>query len=561
MDTMAEPADDAGLPQATVEPARRARFSPVWIVPLVAAVVAIGIFAERVLSEGPAVTIVFQSADGIEAGKTFVKYKDVNIGQVTAVRLTDDFGRVEVTARIAKSAAGLMVEDAKFWVVRPRISLSGVSGLSTLLSGDYIGFEAGASTKRQKTFTGLEVPPIVAGGPGRRFVLTAPDLSSLGIGSPVYFRRLPVGQVVAFDLAADGKSVAITVFVNAPYDRYVTAGTRFWNASGLDVSLTANGIDVRTQSLVALLEGGLAFEAPAFAAGAAPAAENASFRLYADRASAMKPDETIATRYVLHFSESLRGLSVGAPVTFFGVGVGEVVAIGLAMNEKSLDVRPRVEIVVYPERMLAALPAAQEKLAQAMVGSRDLRHAIMRRMVQERGLRAQLMTGSLITGQLYVALGYFPDAKPAKFDLTADPLELPVVPSPFPALEAKLSSIVAKLDRLPLDAIGDELKQALATLDQTLKDVGRMATSVETQAVPALRSALDDARGALAATERVMGSAESNLVGSSAPGQIELRSALQEIARAARALRVLADYLERHPEAVIRGKAPEAGPK
>ncbi len=558
---MAAPADDAPLPQATVEPPGRGRLSPVWIVPLVAALVAIGIFAERVLSEGPAVTIVFQSADGIEAGKTFVKYKDVNIGQVTAVRLTDDFGRVEVTARIAKSAAGLMVEDARFWVVRPRISLSGVSGLSTLLSGDYIGFAAGASTTRQKRFTGLEVPPIVTGDAGRRFVLNAPDLGSLGIGSPVYFRRLPVGQVVAFDLAADGKAVAVTVFVNAPFDRYVTTGTRFWNASGLDVSLSANGVDVRTQSLVALLEGGLAFETPDFAAAAPPAAADARFRLFADRASAMKPDETIATRYVLHFTESLRGLSVGAPVTFFGVGVGEVVAIGLTLDERSLNVRPRVEILVYPQRMISALPAAQEKLAQTLVGNPEYRHAVMRRMVQERGLRAQLMTGSLITGQLYVALGYFPDAKPAKFDPAADPPEIPVVPSPFPALEAKLSSIVAKLDRLPLDAIGDELKQALATLDQTLKDVGRMAVGVETQAVPALRAALDDARGALAATERVMGSAESNLFGSSAPGQLELRNTLQELARAARSLRVLADYLERHPESLVRGKTPEAPPK
>ncbi|MFO1315946.1 MAG: MlaD family protein [Burkholderiales bacterium] len=558
---MAGPADDTALPQATLEPAPRARFSPVWIVPLVAVVVAVGIFADRVLSEGPTVSIVFASAEGIEAGKTFVKYKDVNIGQVTGVRLTEDFGRVEVTARIAKSAAGLMVEDAKFWVVRPRISLSGVSGLSTLLSGDYIGFEAGASGKRQKSFTGLEVPPIITGGAGRRFVLDAADLGSLGIGSPVYFRRLPVGQVVAFDLAADGKSVAVTLFVNAPYDKYVTTGTRFWNASGVDVSLTASGIDVRTQSLVALLEGGLAFETPAYAAAAPQAAAGASFRLFADRATAMKPDDTIATRYVLHFSESLRGLSVGAPVMFFGVGVGEVVDIGLAMDERSLNVRPRVDIVVYPERMISALPAAQERLAQPLVANRDYRHAIMRRMVQERGLRAQLMTGSLITGQLYVALGYFPDAKPARFDPGGNPPELPVVASPFPALEAKLSSIVAKLDKVPLDAIGDELKQALATLDQTLKDVGRMSVSVETQAVPALRSALDDARGALAATERVMGSAENNLVGSSAPGQIELRNALQELARAARSLRVLADYLERHPESLIRGKTPEGAPK
>ena len=166
-------------------------------------------WCERFVSEGPTITIIFKSADGIEAGKTFVKYKEVNIGQVTGVRLADDGSNVEVTAKIAKSAANLMVEDAKFWVVRPRISLSGVSGLSTLLSGNYIGFEAGTSKKKERQFTGLEVPPIITGGIARPAVRPAGDATSgsLGIGSPIYYRRLQVGQVVAYDLAQDGKSV------------------------------------------------------------------------------------------------------------------------------------------------------------------------------------------------------------------------------------------------------------------------------------------------------------------------------------------------------------------
>jgi paraquat-inducible protein B len=551
--------DDA-LPQATAVPPRRARFSVVWIVPVVAALVALGIAAERVLSEGPTVTLVFKSADGIEAGKTFVKYKDVNIGQVTAVRLTDDFAKVEVTARIAKSAAGLMVEDAKFWVVRPRISLSGISGLSTLLSGDYIGFQAGSSQKKARTFTGMEVPPIITdGAAGTQFTLNAADLGSLGVGSPVYYRRLPVGQVVAFGLAADGKAVTVRVFVNAPYDKFVGADTRFWNASGFDVSLTANGLDVRTQSLVALLEGGVAFDTPPSGTVAAPAAASASYRLYPDRATAMKQDEGIATRYVLYFDESLRGLSVGAPVTFFGVPVGEVTAVGLSFTEKTLRVRPRVEIVVYPERMIANLPAAQEKLAGTMVKSAATRHAIMLRMVEQRGLRAQLTTGSLLTGQLYVALAYFPGAPKATFDANATPPVLPSVTSVLPDLEAKLSSIVAKLDRLPLDAIGDGLKQNLATLEQTLKDASRVLDNFDAQVVPALKSTLDDAKSALGSAERMLTSTENNLTGAGAPGQVELRSAMQEIARAARSLRILADYLEQHPEALVRGK-PQADP-
>src|SRR6266478_8309426 len=174
---MAETTHHDNIPQATVVPKRRQRISIVWIVPILAAVVAIGIAIQRILSEGPTITIVFKSAQGVEAGKTFIKYKDVNIGQVSAVKLSEDHSHVEVTAKIDKSAAALMVEDAKFWVVQPRVTLSGVSGLSTLLSGNFIGFEVGKSTKEQREFMGLDVPPIITGGqPGRQFVLRAQDL-------------------------------------------------------------------------------------------------------------------------------------------------------------------------------------------------------------------------------------------------------------------------------------------------------------------------------------------------------------------------------------------------
>src|SRR5678815_1486809 len=210
-----------------------------------------------------------------------------------------------------------MVAAAKFWVVEPRVTLSGVSGLGTLLSGNFIGFEVGKSDKQQRRFTGLEVPPIITGGqPGRQFVLKANDLGSLGIGSPIYYRRLQVGQVIAYDLSSDGTEMDIKIFINSPYDKYVNASSRFWNASGLDISLGAGGVDVRTQSLVALLAGGVAFETPPFASTKAePAAVNTTFTLYSDQPTAMKQPDSISVRYVLYFNESMRGLSVGAPVT------------------------------------------------------------------------------------------------------------------------------------------------------------------------------------------------------------------------------------------------------
>ena len=193
------------VPQATVVPRSRARISVVWIITILAAVVALGIAVQRILSEGPTVKIVFKAAQGVEANKTFVKYKDVNIGQVTAVQLTPDYTHVEVTAKIQKSAAGLMVEDARFFVVEPRVTLSGVSGLGTLLSGNYIGFEVGKSKKKETKFVGLETPPVITGDqPGKEFKLTANSIGSLGIGSPVYYRRLQAGQVTAMHDPTEG---------------------------------------------------------------------------------------------------------------------------------------------------------------------------------------------------------------------------------------------------------------------------------------------------------------------------------------------------------------------
>ena len=553
---------DDDIPEAVAVPPRRARFSPIWIVPILAILVAIGVAWERLASEGPTITITFKSADGIEAGKTFVKYKEVNIGQVTSVRLTDDAQNVEVLARIAKSASALMVEDAHFWVVRPRISLSGVSGLSTLISGNYIGFEAGASKKKEKQYTGLEVPPIVTGNtPGRQYVLQSTDLGSLGIGSPLYYRRLPVGQVVAYDLAPDGSSVQIRVFVSAPYDKYVVRDTRFYNASGVDVSLTANGLDVRTQSLVALLEGGIAFETPPGYASSSQAASETVFPLFHDRVTAMKVDESIATRYVLFFKESVRGLSVGAPVNFYGVAVGEVTEVGLFFDPKNLDVKPRVEVVLYPERVVAQLPTGQGARLQALVEQQGIRREFMQKLVEQRSLRAQLATGSLLTGQRFVSLGYFPKAAKTRLDWTQVPAELPTVVSTLPEIEEKLGRIIDKLEKVPLDGIAEDLRKALTSLDETLREARSTIQRFDTDVTPSLKAALDDARGALGAAEKMLTSTETNLVGPGAPGQVELRNAMQELARAARSLRVLADYLERHPESLIRGKTAEPAPK
>ena len=359
---MADDTDRTNVPQATVVPRSRARISVVWIIPILAAVVALGIAVQRILSEGPTITIVFKAAEGLEAGKTVVKYKDVNIGQVTAVQLSSDHTRVEVTAKMDKSVADLMVEDAKFWVVEPRITLSGISGLGTLLSGNFIGFEVGRSAKKQRRFVGLETPPVITGDqPGRQFVLRADSLGSLGIGSPIYYRRLQAGQVVAYDLASDGKAIDVKIFVNAPYDQFVTPGTRFWNASGIDVSVGAGrrggahavhrGPDRRRPGLR---------DAPLRAQGRPRRRQHRFHPLWRpghrdEAARCHLP--ALCPLFHRIVAGAVRGRAGHPP----GPAGGEVTDVGLDIDRATLRLRGRVEIVAFPERLVTFVAAPSRR--------------------------------------------------------------------------------------------------------------------------------------------------------------------------------------------------------
>ncbi|MCJ7453140.1 MAG: MlaD family protein [Steroidobacteraceae bacterium] len=547
---MAEPYSDNELPQARVTPGRRKRISVIWIIPILAAVVALGIAINRIMKEGPTITIEFREAQGIEAGKTFIKYKDVNIGQVSKIELSSDFSRVKVTAKITKDAEDLMTEDARFWVVEPRISMSGVSGLSTLLSGNYIGFAEGRSKKSGRSYVGLEVAPIVSGQPGREFLLTAAALGSFGVGSPVYFRRIAVGQVTSYELAPDGKAIQLKVFVNSPYEKYVNPETRFWNASGIDMSVGANGVDIRTESLVALLAGGVAFETPSYAKVDGPAAAGTGFTLYRDQATAMKQPEAIARKFVLYFDESLRGLSVEAPVLMLGLPAGEVTAVGLEVDLKADRPRGRVEIVAYPDRLITRLGGAGAADAADMARGKAVREAYFNRLVEQQGLRAQLRSGNLLTGERYVALDFFPDVPEAVIDWNLAEPVMPTIPSALPELEAKLGSIMTKLDSLPYKAIGENFNTTLETVNELLARWDKDLT-------PELKGALVDMRAAMTKADRLLDNANTNITGPDAPTQQALKDALDEVSRAARSFRDLTDYLERHPEALIRGKDEE----
>ena len=536
------------VPEATSVPKKRGRPSVVWIIPIVAAIIGGWIAVQKILSEGPTITISLGNAEGLEAGKTKIKYNGVDVGTISTVTLSADRQGIVATAIMAAECRDMLVDDTHFWVVRPRISGGTVSGLGTLLSGSYVGMEVGKSKEKRNAFIGLATPPVVAGDvPGRLFVLKAEDLGSLDYGTPLFFRRIQVGQVVAYELDKDGRSITAKVFIHAPYDQYVNPETRFWQASGIDVSLAANGITIRTESLVSILIGGIAFETPVTGPVLPPAEPNSVFRLFSDRAEAMAPPQGEPKTYVLIFRQSVRGLLPGAPVEVSGIHIGEVMSIGMDFDLKTFGVSIPVTVKVYSELV-------SEKLTKGELDPSPAdRRAIIDKLI-ELGFRAQLRTGNYLTGALYIAFDLFPNAPKAKVDWSRQPVELPTVPGELQGIEQSLTNIVKKLEKLPLEAIGNDLRKALVTLNQALADADKLAKRFNADVIPETKGALAEARRTLQAAERALGSANTVLLGPDAPVQQELRDTLQEISNAARALRVLADYLERHPESLVRGK-------
>ncbi|MBB6188791.1 MlaD family protein [Rhodanobacter sp. MP7CTX1] len=536
------PLDGDELPQPVV---RRPRInaSLIWLVPVLAALVGLSLVVNYWLQAGPEITINFQSAEGLDAGKTPVKYKNVVIGRVHKIRLSSDHKSVLVGVALEKSAESFATEGTRYWVVRPRIGLGGVSGIDTLLSGSFIGADAGDSSAPQTDFKGLEIPPSVNhGAPGRSFVLHTDDLGSLDIGSPIYYRRIQVGHVVSYQLDPDGKGISLGIFVDGPNDKFVTVSTRFWNASGIDLSLGADGLKVNTQSLASVLAGGIAFLDPRGPHDSTPAHELTEYRLFADQATAMAPPDGEPHYFRMRFDQSVRGLTVDAPVEFLGINIGKVVSVNLDYDAQTQRFPVVVGAVVYPQRLGNAYDKL-EALAKSRGENPDLSQ-MMGRLI-DHGLRAQARSGNLLTGQLYVALDFLPKSPKVVFDPNAKPLMIPTVPGSFDKLQEQLAEIVDKLDKIPFESIGKNLDQTLAGLNATIQQVNGKT--------------LPELKNTMKGVQKTMGTANDALSGDS-PLQQNLGSTLQELQRAARSLRVLTDYLSGHPEALIRGRRPDAAP-
>ncbi|MET1068664.1 MAG: MlaD family protein [Pseudomonas prosekii] len=529
--------------QASIK-TRRFSVSLVWIVPIVAVLVGISLVVHTLMQEGPTIVVTFKTGNGLTANKTEVKYRNVVIGHVSEVELSDDQKSVDATIKLSKQAETFTREDSQFWVVRPRIGAGGVSGIDTLLSGDYIGADIGHANGRAKNFKGLEnPPPITYGEPGKRFTLHSQDLGSLDIGSPVYYRKIQVGQVVAYALDGDGKGVNIELFIHAPNDAYVTENTRFWNASGIDLNIGANGFAVKTESLSSLLVGGVAFRAPEYSPNDQPATEEKTFELFDDQVTALAPPNGKPQYLSLRFDQALRGLKVNAPVEFLGMEIGRVVSINLDFDEKKRSFPVNVGIVIYPQR----LGQAHTKMVKALMHDPNDEAAGVRLMGTfiENGLRAQARSGNLLTGQLYISLDFYPKAEKVAFDPSVRPVSIPTIPGSLEELQGKLQAMVDKINKLPVERIA-------SNLDSNLVELRKGLTQFNAKTLPGVQSTLAD-------VSKTLNSASSTLAEDS-PQREQITQTLDELKRMSRSLRELSDYLGRHPESLLRGRPDNAAP-
>jgi paraquat-inducible protein B len=513
----------------------------VWVVPIAAAIIGISLLIRSWANEGPRITISFLDGEGVQVGKTLVKYRDVTVGRVTDVGLSADHQTVVVSANLSKDAAGLLKADTQFWIVRPRIGVGSVSGLDTLLSGVYIGMKSGTDPRREREFSGLENPPALSHGPrGRELQLHAARAGSLGIGAPVYFRQFQVGRVIDENLLADG-STRVTVFVDAPHDGFVKPVTRFWNASGINLKLGADGLNVQTESLAAVLAGGLAFDDGPSDAVPAAAGMPGEFTLYKDETEAMAPPDGSPHYVRMRFAQALRGLEAGAPVEFVGINIGAVVAVDLGYKSQDKSFPVIVTAKLYPRRMGQAYEVLT---AQGKTESDETLATFVGTLVS-RGLRAQPRSGSLLTGKLYIALDFLPASPRVAYDASIRPLELPTVNGSFQELEASVGRLVKKVSDLPLEKIAADLHMDLTDLHETLNEIhnGVLPSAVDT--LSALHGTLDSADRTLDLDS---------------PLQRALSETLSESRSTLQAVRELADYLDRHPDALLRGRRAQKMP-
>jgi len=544
---MADPGE-APQEQPTADPTPRTRLRPqrgltwVWLVPIGAAAIVVWLAWRSLADRGPAITISFKSVDGLQAGQTKIQHRNVDLGTVESLELTPDMSHVIVHARMTRSAAGHLTDSTRFAIIAPRVGVGGISGLSTIVSGSYIEMYPGKPGAPRHDFVGLDEPPMLPPDtPGRSFTLLSADLGSLTRGSPISYQGVAVGEVADYELLPAGKGIKVTAFVRAPYDELVHPQTRFWNAGGVDLTLGSQGLRIRANSWQQLLAGGVAFETPREVLAQAPSPAASVFGLYDNRQAAERAPLGPTLDYIADFPGNQRDLSAGTAVELQGIQVGEVREAHLSYDARAHTLVTRVSFYVDPERVsIANLPQPQGASRQQVVGQ------WIETLVGD-GLRAQVSSASFLTGMKIVGLEMIAAAPRARLEHEGALVKLPSTTSgDLTAILANLQSVLKNIDRA---TSGPELGHALQSLDETLTRLDKVTHDIEPDIKSLIKSLRDTADSAQATLNTVQ-----SLMGNTAPSGTDLPRLMRELTEAARSVRGLADYLDRHPEALLRGR-------
>jgi paraquat-inducible protein B len=565
------PTIDGQAPQRQMPPPavhiRQRRFSFVWIIPIVAAAIAIYLGYRTLVERGPLVTITFNNSEGLAVGQTQVKYKWVALGALESIDLSPDNSHVIVKVRMNNVGTRFLTTHARFWVVRPRLSVTNLSGLDTLVSGSYIGIDPGAPGGRYDThFTGLEEPPGVRSDePGSTYLLHADSVGSLSSGSPVFYRDVVVGEVLGYDLGDGIGPVTINIFVRAPFNKLVKPSSHFWDSSGISIGVQGGTLRVQVQSLEAVLAGGVTFDLPVGDADMAPSTDNAPFRLYPTEEDAQASGYLHQIAAVAYFQSSVAGIGPGTPVTIFGIQVGYVTGVKFLLDPQTGLAKVRVTMQLQPDRVVRSSDFNPN------IKPRD----VLQRMV-DRGMRVDLETSSFITGQKDVSLTLEPDAGHVPLTMEGSAIVLPTVNGGGSDLLTAASQITAKLSSIPFDQIGanlnkllvtsnntlggDQVKHALASLSETLQSVQHLVATTDRGLEPTLR-ALPTLTANLDATLRGTNEAVRELnrgYGNNSDFQRSLGQLMDQADGALRSMKDLADFLDRHPESLLLGRTGRA---
>ena len=528
--------------EAHVQPRRW--FVWVWVVPIVAAALVAWLALRALVDRGPEITIEFKAAEGLQAGQTKVQHRDVDVGTVESLELTKDMSRVIVHARMTRRAEPFLNEKTRFYIVAPHVGVGGISGLSTIVSGTYIEMNPGQDGEAQRHFVALDEPPILPpDARGRSFTLQTTELGSLTQGSPITYHGVSVGEVEGYTLALDGSHVTVTAFIRAPWDDLVHPETRFWNAGGVDLSLGAQGVQVRANSWAQLLSGGIEFETAVTALGKPPSPPGADFPLYENRQHALRASRGPEILYAADFQGNQRGLEPGISVELQGDEIGEVKSVHQRYDERHHALVAHVTFSVDPDRVdIENMPRPEGADPREVVGG------WMKTLV-EHGTRAQLVSASFITGQKLVALDPAPNAPPARIEKVGQTLVFPTTAAgDFTEILADLHGVLQNLDHA---TAGPQLGHALQELDKTLTHLDDLTRDVG----PDLKSLVKSLRDTADAAQGTLSSVQSMVNGNgNGPANTDLPKLMQELENAARSVRVLADYLDRHPEALLRGR-------